>query len=494
MKSLAILSTVILPKNLLLIISLLLILALVVVKAGSRIGAPFLLLFLVLGMVAGPDVLGFEFESFELAEHFGHFALTIILFEAGLETSLKATKPVMKQGILLSTVGVLLMTLLVGTFSWLVAGKKLGLSVVGCFLLAAIVSSTDSEAVFSIFREKRLKLRENLAPMLELESGSNDPVAYAFTVVTVSMMTSDVRLAHSGFPAIMTGVLLFLLQIAVGVAVGVAVGFAAKWLVGKIRFSSSPLTAILLLSLGFLASGMASLLHGNGLMAIYITAVVIGNKVKVQNRKEVDHFFEGVSWLMQLVMFLLLGFLARPSQMLPLLLPSLLIVVFMIIIARPASVMLTLLPFKNLSLRAKWFVSWVGLKGAGPILCALIPVVAGISGSHVIFNLVFLITLFSLLAQGGTLIKAAKLLHVSYDDDKQVESFGMDIPEEMGMLRDHIITEDDLKCGATLRELHLPHGIRVMMVRRDERFLVPHGSMNLKPGDHLLIIVGESDD
>ena len=153
-----------------------------------------------------------------------------------------------------------------------------------------------------------------------------------------------------------------------------------------------------------------------------------------------------------------------------------------------------LLPFRNLSLRAKAFVSWVGVKGAGPILCALMPMVAGMKDGALLFNLVFVIALVSLSVQGGTLIQAAKLLKVSYEDDKKVESFGMDIPEEMGMLRDHTVTEEDLMNGATLRDLHLPHGIRVTMVRRNGRFLVPHGSMELKPDDHLLIIVGESDD
>ena len=197
---------------------------------------------------------------------------------------------------------------------------------------------------------------------------------------------------------------------------------------------------------------------------------------------------------MQLVMFLMLGLLARPSQMLPVLLPALLIGLFMMLVARPASVFASLLPFKGLSVRAKAFISWVGLKGAGPILFALCPVVAGLSHSTEMFNIVYIITLFSLLVQGGTLGRMARLLHLSYDEDPVAETFGMEIPEEMGMLRDHVVTEEDLAGGATLRDLNLPHGIRVMMVRRDDRFLVPHGSMPLEPGDRLVIIMGDSDD
>jgi cell volume regulation protein A len=193
-------------------------------------------------------------------------------------------------------------------------------------------------------------------------------------------------------------------------------------------------------------------------------------------------------------MFLILGLLARPSQMGPVLLPALLIGLFLMLIARPASVMLSLLPFKGLSFRAKTFISWVGLKGAGPILFALCPVVAGMERSTEMFNMVFLITLFSLLVQGGTLGWMARLLRLSYDEDPKVETFGIEIPEEMGMLRDHTVTEDDLARGETLRDLSLPHGIRVMMVRRGDRFLVPHGSMPLEVGDRLVIILGDTDD
>ena len=201
-----------------------------------------------------------------------------------------------------------------------------------------------------------------------------------------------------------------------------------------------------------------------------------------------------MAWLMQLMMFLLLGLLARPTLMLPVLLPALAIGAFLFFIARPAAVMVTLLPFRNMSFRAKLFTSWVGIKGAGPILFALSPLVEGLDGASYIFDVVFVIVLFSLLLQGTTLRPVAKALRLSYDEDPQAETFGMDIPEEMGMLRDHVVTEDDIARGSTLRDLGLPHGIRVMMVRRGERFLVPHASMPLEVGDHLIIIMGESDD
>ena len=482
-----------LSEHLLLLCSVLIFAAVLVTKVGSRYGVPSLLLFLLLGMVAGEDVLGVRFDDFKLAESIGHFAMTIILFTAGLETSIHETRPVLRQGMLLSTVGVLLTVLFTGLFIWLVFGTILSAPLFGCFLLAAVMGSTDSASVFSVLRGKKLHLRENLGPMLELESGSNDPMAYMLTIILIQLVT-DSRSAASAGTLLINSIGLLFLQIVVGVAVGFGVGFAARWLLGRLRLAGSALYSILILSVGFFANGIASLLMGNGLLALYIAAIIIGNRTDLPHRKEILNFFDGMTWLMQLVMFLMLGLLARPSRMLPMLLPAILIGLFMMFVARPASVFLCLMPFRDQSVRAKTFASWVGLKGAGPILFAVCPVIAGLEGANDMFNTVFIITLFSLLLQGMTLSPVARMLRLSYDEDPKAETFGMEIPEEMGLLRDHTITEEDLQMGATLRELGLPHGIRVMMVRRGDTYLVPHGSMPLEVGDRLVIIMGESDD
>lgn len=483
-----------LSGNLLLLCSVLIFVAILVTKLGTKFGVPSLLLFLLLGMAAGADGLGLQFEEYEVAEAIGHFAMTVILLSAGLETSLRETRPVLKQGLSLSTLGVILTVGLTGGFVYFVFGKNAEMSILVCLLLAAVMGSTDSASVFSILRNKQLRLRENMAPMLELESGSNDPMAYTLTIILAKLITSESLQAYSGFKLAMAATLVVLLQIAVGVAVGFAVGYAARWVLDHVRLPGFALTAILILSIGFFANGIASVLHGNGLLAIYISAIVISNKARLPQRKEILTFMDGLTWLMQLVMFLVLGLLARPSQMLQALLPALIIGLFMMFIARPVSVFTCLLPFRNLTARAKLLTSWVGLKGAGPILFALYPVVVGIENGSEMFNIVFLITLFSLTLQGTTLGPFAKLLRLSYDETPKVETFGMEIPEEMGMLRDHIVTEDDLAGGPTLRDMHLPHGIRVMMVRRDGKFLVPHGSMPLQVGDNLVIIMGDSDD
>ena len=482
-----------LSEHMLLLCSILIFAAVLVTKVGSRYGVPSLLLFLLLGMVAGKDGLGVRFDDFELAEGIGHFAMTIILFTAGLETPVHETRPVLRQGTLLSTLGVLLTVLFSGLFIWLVFGTARNTPLAACFLLAAVMGSTDSTSVFSVLRSKKLHLRENLGPMLELESGSNDPMAYILTIVLTQVMTGS-QSAMSAGSQVMDCFGLVFLQVFVGAPVGFGVGAAGRWLIGRLQLAGSPLYAILILSLGFFANGVAGLLMGNGLLALYVTAIIIGNHSDLPHRKEILHFFDGMTWLMQLVMFLMLGLLASPAKMLPMILPALVIGLFMMLVARPASVFLCLLPFRDLSRRAKALTSWVGLKGAGPILFALCPVTAGLEGGNDMFNIVFLITLFSLLLQGMTLSPVARLLRLSYEEDPQVETFGMEIPEEMGMLRDHTVTEEDLKKGPTLRDLGLPHGIRVMMVRRGDSSLVPHGSMPLQVGDRLVIIMGDSDD
>ncbi|MBO4844440.1 MAG: potassium/proton antiporter [Bacteroidales bacterium] len=494
---LSIFSVNLLSDNLLLLASILVFAAILITKLGTRIGTPTLLLFLLLGMLAGRDGLGLEFEDFELAESIGHFAMTIILFAGGLETSLADTKPVMKQGILLSTLGVFLTAAFTGLFTYHVAGSYIGAfgaSFMSCFLLAAVMSSTDSASVFSVLRGKKMHLRQNLGPLLELESGSNDPMAYVLTILLVQMLSTKHLGPLAQFGMVWTGCWTLLLQLAVGFAVGIGVGFGSKWLLERVQLPGKQLYSVLILSIGFLTNGLASILYGNGLLALYVCAIIIGNNAKLPHKKEILSFFKGMTWLMQLLMFLMLGLLARPSEFGGIAVPALIIGLFMMFVARPVSVFLCLLPFRKITPKAKLFVSWVGLKGAGPILFALCPVVAGLEGSTEIFNIVFFITLISLLLQGMTLSPMAKWLKLSYEEEAKAETFGMDIPEEMGMLRDHTVTEEDLKLGETLRDLNLPHGIRVMMVRRDETFLVPHGSMKLLPGDRLIIIMGQSDD
>ena len=485
--------------NLILLISFLMFVAILMAKVGTKFGVPTMLLFLVLGMLAGQDGVGIRIDNPRAAEFLGHLAMTIILLSGGLETSLPETRPIIKKGISMSTLGVFLTILITGSFIFYVFGDRIGgagTTLLGCLLVAAIMSSTDSASVFSILRNKRLTLRENLGPMLELESGSNDPMAYVLTILLVNILETihEASGATGTWSIILFGAWVLIRQIAIGFAVGMGLGYAARWLLTRIHLQSSPLYSILILSIVLFSNGAASFIGGNGLLALYICAIVIGNTKDLPSKKEVLLFFDGITWLSQLMMFLLLGLLAKPSHMPTVLVPALLIGVFLMLIARPAGIMLSLLPFKGLSFRAKLLTSWVGLKGAGPILFALYTVIEGVDGSSEIFNIVFIITLLSLVVQGMTISPMARLLNMSIDDDPEVETFGMEIPEEMGMLRDHIVSEVDLEGGDTLRDLHLPHGIRVVMVRRGPKYLVPHGSMKLMEGDRLVIIMGDTDD
>ena len=485
--------------NLIMFISLLMFVSILVAKIGTKFGVPTMLLFLVIGMLAGEDGLGIKIENLHVAEFLGHLAMTIILLSGGLETSLRETKPIIRKGISMTTLGLALTIVITGSFIYLVFGDQIGgagASILGCFLLSAVMSSTDSASVFSILRNSRLSLRENLGPLLELESGSNDPTAYVLTILLVQIMEA----IHSAagvtgtWIILLNGAWLLVKQIALGFGMGLAIGRGARWLLTKIHLANPSLYSILILSIAMFANGATSYIGGNGLLALYISAIVIGNTPKLPCKKEVLQFYDGITWLSQLIMFLLLGLLAKPSQMHGLVWPALQIGLFLIFIARPAGIILSLLPFKGLTFRAKLLASWVGLKGAGPILFALYTVLEGVDGSSEIFNIVFCITLLSLLLQGMTLTPMAHLLNMSIDDDPDVETFGMEIPEEMGMLRDHIVAQEDLEGGETLRDLHLPHGIRVVMVRRGPKYIVPHGSLKLMVGDRLVIIMGDTED
>lgn len=485
--------------NLIMFISLLMFVSILVAKIGTKFGVPTMLLFLVIGMLAGEDGLGIKIENLHVAEFLGHLAMTIILLSGGLETSLSETKPIIRKGISMTTLGLALTIVITGSFIYLVFGDQIGgagASILGCFLLSAVMSSTDSASVFSILRNSRLSLRENLGPLLELESGSNDPTAYVLTILLVQIMET----IHSAsgvtgtWVILLNGAWLLVKQIALGFGMGLAIGRGARWLLTKIHLANPSLYSILILSIAMFANGATSYIGGNGLLALYISAIVIGNTPKLPCKKEVLQFYDGITWLSQLIMFLLLGLLAKPSQMHGLVWPALQIGLFLIFIARPAGIILSLLPFKGLTFRAKLLASWVGLKGAGPILFALYTVLEGVDGSSEIFNIVFCITLLSLLLQGMTLTPMAHLLNMSIDDDPDVETFGMEIPEEMGMLRDHIVAQEDLEGGETLRDLHLPHGIRVVMVRRGPKYIVPHGSLKLMVGDRLVIIMGDTED
>ena len=471
--------------NILLIGAILIFCAIMISKTGYRFGIPTLLLFLLVGMGFGTDGLGLEFDSAADAQFIGMIALSIILFTGGMDTKLRDIKPVMAQGMILSTVGVLLTTLLTGGFIfWLSGYSDMNIAMPGltCLLLAATMSSTDSASVFNLLRSQRMNLKENLKPMLELESGSNDPMAYMLTIALIQVIASG-----SGFNM---GLLAkdLLVQFFVGGVTGYAFGRFAVWLINKVNLSNSSLYPILLLSLVFITFTITDMLHGNGYLAVYILGVVVGN-ARLVFRKEINTFMNGLTWFGQIVMFLSLGLLVNPHEMLDVSVSALLIGLFMIFVARPLTVGLCLMPFRRLTFKAKCFVSWVGLRGAVPIIFATYPVVSHIPGSQDIFNIVFFITLLSLIFQGMTIAPVAKWLNLDLPQEKEGNDFGVEIPEEIdSQLTDVTLTAEMLENGNRLMDMNIAKGTLVMLVKRGKEFMIPNGRMELKVGDKLLYI------
>ena len=471
-------------ENILLIGSILLFVSIVVGKTGYRFGVPALLLFLLVGMLFGSDGLGLQFHNAKIAQFIGMVALSVILFSGGMDTKFKEIRPILSPGIVLSTVGVFLTALFTGLFIWYLSGMSwtnIHFPLITSLLLASTMSSTDSASVFAILRSQKMNLKHNLRPMLELESGSNDPMAYMLTIVLIQFIQSD---------GMGTGNIIgsFIIQFLVGAAAGYILGKLAILILNKINIDNQSLYPILLLSFVFFTFAITDLLRGNGYLAVYIAGMMVGNH-KITFRKEIATFMDGLTWLFQIIMFLMLGLLANPHEMIEVAVVALLIGVFMIVIGRPLSVFLCLLPFRKITLKSRLFVSWVGLRGAVPIIFATYPVVANVEGSNMIFNIVFFITIVSLIVQGTSVSFVARLLHLSTPLEKTGNDFGVELPEEIDTdLSDMTITMEMLNEADTLKDMNLPKGTLVMIVKRGDEFLIPNGTLKLHVGDKLLLI------
>lgn len=471
-------------ENLLLIGSILLMVSIFVGKTGYRFGVPALLLFLIVGMAFGSDGLGIQFNNAYQAQAIGVVALSVILFTGGMGTKTTEIKPILAPGMVLSTIGVVLSALFTGLFIWFISGMSftsIHLPLTTSLLLAATMSSTDSASVFAILRSQKMNLKHNLRPMLELESGSNDPMAFMLTIVLIQFIQSSGMSTSDIIGS-------FLIQFVVGAGIGYGLGKLTVYMLNKIDIDNQSLYPILLLSFVFFIFSVTNLLKGNGYLAVYIAGIIVGNS-RIIYRKDINTFMDGLTWLFQIIMFLCLGLLVNPHEMIDIAVVALLIAIFMILIGRPLSVFLSLLPFKNITIKSKLFVSWVGLRGAVPIIFATYPVVAGVEGYRVIFNIVFFITILSLVLQGTTVSYVAKLLNLSAPMEKEGNDFGVELPEEINTdLRDMTITESMLQQANTLKEMSLPQGTLVMLVKRESEFLIPNGTMKLLAGDKLLLI------
>lgn len=471
-------------ENVLLVGSILLFVSIVVGKTGYKFGVPALLVFLFVGMLFGSDGLGIQFHNASEAQFIGMLALSIILFSGGMDTKLNEIRPIWVQGVVLSTAGVLLTAVLTGLFIWWLSGMSwtnIHFPLLTSLLLASTMSSTDSASVFAILRTQKINLRNNLRPMLELESGSNDPMAYMLTIVLIQMINS----VGMGIGAIVGS---FCIQFLMGALFGYIFGKLAILMLNKLNIDNNSLYPILLLAFVFFTYSFTDLVNGNGYLAVYIAGIMVGNN-KIMHRKDINTFMDGLSWLFQIIMFLCLGLLVNPHEMLEVAVVATLIGVFMIVIGRPLSVMLCLLPFKKMDMKSRWFVSWVGLRGAVPIIFATYPVVENVPGASQIFNIVFFITIVSLIVQGTTIGKVATMLGLSTPMPKEGNDFGVELPEEINTdLSDMTIEEKHLVNGNTLKDMKLPKGSLVMIVKRGDSYLVPNGSLTLQVDDKLLLI------
>ncbi len=481
-------------ESLLLFGSVLFLVSLFVTKASTRSGVPVLLLFLGIGMIFGRDGLGFDFENYRTAQIVGTIALCIILFAGGLETRYRDIKPIVGRGVVLATAGVLLTAFITGIFIYYVVNAwtdSVNISFFESMLLASVMSSTDSASVFSILRGKGVKLKHNLKPLLELESGSNDPMAYMLTIVFIQLITNE----QSGDLYYGVAVLSFCMQFVIGIVAGYALGHSAVWLINKINLGNNSFYPVLLFTCGIFIFAVTYFIRGNGYLAVYIAGLIIGNSKFVYKRPSIE-FFGGLTWLSQLTMFLTLGLLVNPKELWPVAGAGLLAGAFMIFGSRPLSVFLSLFPFRKMLFRDKLFVSWVGLRGAVPIIFAIYPLAAGVHNARPVFNIVFFITLMSLLIQGALLTKIADWLGLSLkeEDESEFRDFDVEFSDDIkSTMTEIVITSSILSNGNRLMDISLPEQTLAVMVKREDKYFVPKGRTELKPDDKLLIITSNED-
>ncbi|MCQ2329924.1 MAG: potassium/proton antiporter [Paludibacteraceae bacterium] len=475
--------------------SILIFLSILISKTGYKFGVPTLLLFLLLGMLFGEDGLGLEFNNVKDSQFVGMLAMSIILFNGGVGTNYAEIKPVLKQGIFLSTFGVLLTTLITGSFVYLIsylvhlssvttyiATSKDTIPFLTCLLLAATMSSTDSASVFSILKDQKIHLKHNLRPLLELESGSNDPMAYMLTIVLIQIISGGQTTPLDIFTNL-------LIQFALGGFIGFAMGKCITLLINNINVKNRSLYSIMVLALIFFTFTLSDMANGNGYLAVYIAGIMVGNS-KILYRRDISTFLDGMTWFFQIIMFLVLGLLVSPRAMFYVAIPAIIISIIIVFVARPLSVFACLFPYRKLlPANARRYTSWVGLRGAAPIMFATYPLVYGIAGSDMIFNVVFFVTLFSLLVQGMTLSKVAYKLDLVDDDNSESKEYGIELSDEFDRkVREYIITEGDLVDGCRIMDLNVNKGSVIVLVKRGVKNLTPKGSLELEINDRLLLL------
>lgn len=469
--------------NVLLVVSLLLFFAILAGQTSYKFGVPTLILFLGVGMLAGSEGIGkiqFGYEHADAAQFLGTVALNFILFSGGLDTRWRSIRPVLGKGVVLSTLGVILTAFFVGIFVRLLTDFSWAES----FLLGSIVSSTDAAAVFNILNSKNLSLKNNLKPLLEFESGSNDPMAFLLTSLFVGML---------GTESLSVGKALWMLvwQMSAGVMMGFVMGKVSAISINRIRIGYEGLYPVLCIALMLFTYSFTDTLGGNGFLAVYVCAIFVGNR-KLSHRQTIVNSFDGYAWLMQVLLFLTLGLLVFPSHVWEVKGLGLLISLFIILAARPLAVVICMLFFKRTEFRDQVFISWVGLRGAAPIVFATYPLLAGLQRSDLIFSIVFFISFLSMVLQGSTIPWVARKLHLAIvlpsallaRRDLDTKTQMLEIEVEKGAPLD----------GKMLLDADLPDDTRITMILRKGEYIIPNGHTRLEPKDHLYVLCKNRDE
>jgi cell volume regulation protein A len=447
-------------------------------KLSARLGLPVLVVFVGIGMLAGENGIGqIEFDNFVIAHAIGTLALALILFDGGLQTRTGALRAVWKPSLLLATIGVFV----TATITGVAAAWILGLPLLSGLLLGSIVASTDAAAVFSILRSQGVHLRPRVGATLEIESGSNDPMAILLTIGCIEILTGQLEIG-------LGLVTLFIEQMGIGALVGVGCGWAAVRLINRANLSAPGLYPVLAASCGLAAFGLAATLGGSGYLAIYVAGIVMGNS-RLVFQSGTFRFMDGLAWIGQITMFVVLGLLSTPAELIDVAGPALLIAAILTLIARPLSVVPLLLPF-GFSWREHVLISWVGLKGAVPIILATFPLMFGLPEGRLLFNVVFFVVLVSATLQGWSLPPLATRLGLQEPPEPappaRLELLGLrDLDAEV---LDYTISPSSAVAGRNLGDLMLPDNAVVALVSRGNQLIPPRGGTRLQAGDHLFVI------
>ena len=459
--------------SLMIICSLVLLICITSTKILYKFGVPILLIFIVLGMLFGSDgIVGIYFDNYELASDICSIALIFIMFYGGFGTNWKMAKPIAVQSILMSSLGVVITAGLTGLFSSIVFKTSL----LEGLLIGAVIASTDAAAVFAILRSQKLNLKGSIASILEIESGSNDPFAYMLTIIILGLMSNQ------GYGSIVP---MLLNQIIVGILASIVLAKLSVYLLRNVMFEIEGFYPIFITAISILSYSLSEYFGGNGYLSVYITGIIIGNS-KIPHKKSIFQFFDGVSWLMQILLFFLLGLLAFPSQIPSVMFKGISISIFMILIARPIATFSILSWFK-VPIKEQLFISWVGIRGAASIVFAIFAVTYDVHINYDIFHIIFFIALFSVSVQGTLIPKVARKLDLIDDDQSVLKTFNDYKENKSTKLIEFTISENSPIANKSIMDSNIPEDILVVMIKRKGDVLVPNGSTVILPGDTLVL-------